>query len=158
MDQMLAIANVLMRWLHVGSAAAALGVTLAMRLIVLPALERLPNGAEVLDALRPKLKAVIHGALGLAIVTGIYNYVVVAIPKVRAAKELAEQTGVATKLTRYHPVIGVKILLSLALFTLAILLLKPVPSMHENRKTWLSVNLVLGLLVFLLGAYLRRLW
>jgi apolipoprotein N-acyltransferase len=58
----------------------------------------------------------------------------------------------------YHPVMGVKILVSLALFAVALLLLAPNSPLHEKRKTWLSVNVVLGLAILLLGAYLRRLW
>lgn len=153
-----ALVNVVMRWLHVASAGAALGLTLAARLVLLPALSALPNGAEVMEAIRPRLKSLVHTALGLAILTGLYNYVMVVIPRIREVKADASQVELASRLAPYHGIIGGKILLSLALFVIAILLLKPVPAVYENRKTWLSVNLVLGLLVFLLGAYLRRLW
>jgi hypothetical protein len=145
--------NVLMRWLHVASAVVGVGATVAMRFIVLPVLGQLPNGGEVLDAIRPVLKRVVHSAIGLLLLTGLYNYVVVAIPLVRQFKEASPNPMAA-----YHGIMGAKILLSLALFTIAILLLKPVPSFHENRKTWLSVNVVLGMVILLLAAYLRRLW
>lgn len=139
--------NVLTRWLHVTSAVVGVGATVMMRFVVLPALARLPNGAEILDAIRPGVKRLIHSALGLLLLTGFYNYTV-AIPKVKAA-----HLG-----PMYHPAMGIKIVLSFALLVIATLLLKPVPSFHENRKTWLSVNVGLGLLILLLAAYLRRLW
>lgn len=145
--------NVLMRWLHVAAAVAGVGGTLAMRFVVLPVLSTLPDGDAVLGALRPPFKRLIHAALGLLLLTGFYNYLVVSIPRVRAAREAGNAA-----LALYHPLMGGKILLSLALFTIAILLLAPVPSFHAQRKTWLSVNVVLGLLILLLGAVLRRLW
>ena len=147
------VVAVFTRWLHVASAVVGIGGTVMMRFVVLPALERLPNGGDVLQAIRPAFKRVIHSAIGLLLLTGFYNYLAVAIPAVRAAREAGNEA-----LQRYHMVMGTKILLSLALFVIAILLLKPVPSFHENRKSWLSVNVVLGLLILLLGAYLRRLW
>ena len=145
--------NVLMRWLHVAAAVVGVGATVAMRFVVLPALSRLPNGGEVLDSIRPLLKRVVHSALGVLLLTGLYNYVMVSIPKIRALKA-ADPNAMAG----YHPIMGAKILLALVLFVIAILLLKPVPSFHENRKTWLSVNVVLGMVILLLAAYLRRLW
>jgi len=147
------VVNLLMRWLHVAAAVVGVGGTVMMRFVVLPALERLPNGDEVLQAIRPAFKRIIHSALGTLLLTGFYNYMAVAIPKVRAAKEQG-----LDQFSAYHPVMGLKILLSFVLFAIAIMLLKPVPSLHENRKTWLSVNVVLGLVIMLLAAYLRRLW
>jgi hypothetical protein len=75
--------------------------------------------------------------------------------QVRALKEIPQY---AQAISSYHSIMGAKILLSLALFGIAMALLAPVPSMHAQRKTWLSVNVVLGLLILLLGAYLRRIW
>jgi hypothetical protein len=146
------ILNWLMRWLHIVSAVAGIGATLMMRFAVLPALARMPNGDEVLAQIRPGFKRLIHAALGTVLLTGLYNYVVVSIPKVRELKEANPA------LSSYHPVMGAKILVSLALFAIAILLLQPLPSMEQNRKTWLSVNVVLGLLILLLASFLRRLW
>lgn len=144
-----------MRWLHVASAVVGVGTTLFMRFVIVPALARVPNGGEVLDQIRPGLKRVIHSALGLLILTGFYNYLVVAAPRIRELRS----TGLAPEqLAMYHPIMGFKIILSLVLFVVATLLLMPLPSFHENRKTWLSVNSVLGLLILFLGAILRRLW
>jgi uncharacterized membrane protein len=147
--------NVLMRWLHVAAAVVGVGGTVMMRFVLLPILYRLPNGPEVLQAVRPTFKRLIHSAIGLLLLTGLYNYGMVSIPKIRGLKETDPS---ALVVSAYHPVMGIKILLSLALFAIAFMLLKPVPSIHENRKTWLSVNVVLGMLILLLAAFLRRLW
>jgi uncharacterized membrane protein len=145
--------NLVMRWLHVTAAVAGVGGTLMMRFVILPALSTLPNGGEILDRIRPLFKKLIHSAMGILLLTGFYNYLAVAAPKVKALKEQGIET-----LAAYHPVMGVKIILSLVLFTIAIMLLMPVPAMHEKRKTWLTVNAVLGLTILLLAAFLRRLW
>ena len=144
-----------MRWLHVVGAVVAVGATVLMRFGVLPALATLPNGEEILDAIRKPYKRLIHSAIGILLLTGLYNYIVVAIPKVRALREIPQYAG---SISSYHSIMGAKILLSLALFGIAMALLAPVPSMHAQRKTWLSVNVVLGLLILLLAAYLRRIW
>ena len=145
--------NVLMRWLHVVAAVAGVGGTLMLRFVLLPVLEQLPNGAETLAKVRPGFKRLIHSSLGILILTGFYNYLALVIPKVRLLRESG-----ADQLAAYHPVMGVKIILSLALFAIATMLLMPVPAMHEKRKSWLTVNAVLGLTIMLLAAFLRRLW
>jgi hypothetical protein len=147
--------NVFMRWLHVASAVAAVGGLLLMRFAVLPALSGRPNAAELYGAVQAGLKKVLHSALGLAILTGLYNYGVVAVGAYKRVKEAHPDLGL---LASYHPVAGVKMLLSFVLFGAAIALLKPADTLPEAKKGPLTVNVVLGLVILLLGAYLRRLW
>jgi uncharacterized membrane protein len=144
--------NVLMRWVHVASAVAGVGGTLMMRFVVLPALDRLPNGQEILSSIHPFFKRLIHTALGLLLLTGFYNYWL-AIEKIHGLKDQGLPYPHA-----YHMVMGTKIILSLALFGIATMLLSPSSKLAENRKQWLSVNVVLGLVIMLLAAYLRRAW
>jgi putative copper export protein len=136
------------RWLHITAAVAGLGGIFFLVLVLVPALRQVPEAGPVADAARHRFKRVAHTAIGLLLLTGIYNYLVVAAPKIQAA-------GIGKS---YHPVIGAKILLALVFFTISLLLLKPVPAMHAQRARWLGVNAVLGLIILLLGAYLRRLW
>ena len=152
MDEMFWL-NVVVRWVHVASAVVALGATLAMRFVVLPALSGLPNAGEVMGALRGRVKRLVHAALGLLLISGFYNYIVVAIPAVRAEREAGVQG-----FQLYHPVMGVKILLSLVLVAVAIVLLSPREMEAGSRKKMLTVNSVIGLAILLLAAYLRRLW
>jgi uncharacterized membrane protein len=152
---------VLMRFLHVASAVVAIGATVAVRFLVVPAAEN-RFGDALLGEIRPRLKKLVHGALGLLLVTGVYNYVGVAIPRLKLLSAQAQAgllPGEATaRLALYHPVMGLKILLALTLFTSAVLLLKPLPAMQERRRFWLALNAALGFAIVLLGAYLRRLW
>jgi uncharacterized membrane protein len=145
--------NILTRWVHVTAAVIAVGGTVLLRFVLLPVLAARPDGAEILDSVRIIWKRIFHTAMGILLLSGFYNYLGVAAPKVRALREAGNET-----IARYHSVMGVKIILSLVVFGIAIALLKPVPAMHENRKTWLTVNTVLALLILLFGAYLRRLW
>jgi putative copper export protein len=140
--------NVITRWLHVAAAVLGVGGLLFMLLVATPALQGLPNAAEVADALRRRFKIVAHTAIGLLLLTGFYNYLIVAAPKVETTTFRAQ----------YHMLMGTKILLSLVLFTISILLLRPTPAMQANRRQWLTANALLGLLILLLAAYLRRLW
>lgn len=146
--------NLLMRWVHVASAVVGVGGTVMLRFVILPVLAARADGAEILDGIRQVWKRVFHTVMGLLLLSGFYNYIMVSIPKARALKEAGDEAFSG----RYHGTMGMKILLSLILFGIGIALLKPVPAMHENRKTWLSVNTVLGLVIILFGAYLRRLW
>jgi hypothetical protein len=147
--------NVLMRWLHVTSAVAAVGSLLIMRFAVVPALTGRADAAEVYAAIQAGWKKVLHSALGMALLTGFYNYGVVAVGAIKRIKETHTDLGV---LSAYHPVMGMKMLLSFALFGMAMALLKPSDTLPENRKGPFTVNLVLGLVILLLAAFLRRLW
>ncbi len=140
---------VLMRWAHVAAAVVGVGSTILFRFVVLPAISKLSEPEAALAAIRPGFKRVIHSAIGLLLLTGFYNYMVLAIPRVAAAGE---------KMKAYHPVMGVKIILSLVLFGVAMALLSQAPAFHKRRNTWLTVNSVLGLVILLLAAFLRRLW
>ncbi|MGV3723029.1 MAG: hypothetical protein ACO1SX_19185 [Actinomycetota bacterium] len=147
--------NFLMRWLHVASAAAVIGSLLLVRFAVIPALGTMSNGRELYAVLEPKFKKLLHSGLGLAVLTGFYNYGVVTVAAIKRLKETHTDLGL---LSSYHAVMGVKMLLSFALFGLAVALMKPSDKLPENRKSSLSVTLVLGLLILAIGAYLRRVW
>ncbi|MBI3911539.1 MAG: hypothetical protein HY320_11485 [Armatimonadetes bacterium] len=147
LDLILAIVS---RWLHVAAAVVAVGGTAFVYFVLVPA-ETSEVPAAFLDRVRQRFRRVIHIAIGLLLLTGLYNYLVVAIPAVQNWEPAARRA-------LYHALIGSKITLALALFLIAILLLKPLPAMQSHRKMWLGVNLVLGALILLLGALLRRLW
>lgn len=144
-----------MRWLHVASAVTVVGGLLAMRFAVVPGLAGRADAAEVYAAIQRGFKKLLHSALGLAVLTGFYNYGVVAVGAIRKIKETHADLGA---LSSYHGVMGVKMLLSFALFGLAAGLLKPADTLPEAKKGPLTVNLVVGLIILALAAYLRRLW
>lgn len=145
--------HMLMRWLHIASSAVAVGGFLVLRFAVEPALVGAEFGDRARQAMQPLVKKLMHSALGIALLTGFYNYLIPTMPAVRAARE-AGTPGFSA----YHPVIGVKILLGIGLFVIAIMLLKPASPAPERQRSLLTTGVVLGLVVTLIGAYLRRLW
>ena len=144
--------NVLTRWLHVTSAVIAVGALLLLPLLLIPALQVQEPAVRqaMLAQVAPRLRIVLHSALGLLLVTGFYNYWV-AIPKVRALENRS----------LYHPIIGTKILLALILFGMVSALLSSrdvAANMGEDRSRWLAVLIILALVILFLSAILRRLW
>jgi putative copper export protein len=140
--------NVITRWLHLLAAVAGVGGILFMLLALTPGLREAGAAPEVADAVRRRFKPVAHASIGLLLLTGFYNYLWVAAPKLHGTSFAGS----------YHMVMGIKILLSLVLFTIAILLLAPMPAMQAKRSQWLATNAILGLVILALAAYLRRLW
>ncbi|MBP7148910.1 MAG: hypothetical protein KBD01_15365 [Acidobacteria bacterium] len=154
--------NVLMRWLHVASAAAALGSLFAARFILLPAWEKLGRGGDFFASIERPFRRLLHITIGLSLVTGLWNYLGVAVPRLMNMRERA-QAGMATvgmveRLGPYHALMGTKILLAVVFFVISALLFTPIPAFQRNRRMWLTVDVIVGLLVLLLGAYIRRLW
>jgi len=144
--------NVVIRWLHVTSAVTAVGAMIFMRVVLQPAVAGADPSARPSMAKRvlPRFKTLLHSALGLLLLTGVYN-LWIAIPKVRS---LAYHT-------LYHSVIGTKILLVLVLFGFVSAVLSSSPAsanMQESRQRWLTVLIILALVILFLSAVLRRLW
>lgn len=130
--------NVAARFVHVASAAVALGSCFALLSIA---------KLSTYDTLRVAAKRTMHTALGLAVLTGLYNYVFVSLPRLRGQPIAA-----------YHPVMGIKILVALTFVSLLAMQLAPARSLDRDRSRWLTIEAFLGLVVLALGAYLRRLW
>src|SRR5205823_14612627 len=64
--------NVLTRWLHVTSAVVGIGALLFLWLVLLPSVA----ASGSLEPMVPRLKSVIHAALGLLLLTGFCIYYV----------------------------------------------------------------------------------
>jgi putative copper export protein len=144
--------NVLTRWLHVTSAVIGVGALFFLGLVVRPAMaaQEPSAGQAMVAGLLPRVKTLIHSALGLLLLTGFYNYYV-AIPKVRA---LAYRS-------LYHPIMGTKILLALVLMGIvsaALASASASANMQGGRSRWLPLNIALALVILFLSAILRRMW
>ena len=99
-----------------------------------------------MSSLKKRGIKVIGISMALLMVTGLYNVGIAA-----AAGQFADPGYL-------YPVIA-KIVLALVVFKIAFMLIIPGPAfsgVKARRKTWLLVNFVLGLIVILIGAYLRR--
>jgi uncharacterized membrane protein len=144
--------NVLTRWLHVTSAVIGIGALVFLRLVLQPALAAQDPSVRqaVMDRVMPRFKRVIHSSIGLLLLTGVYNFMVV-LPKVRVLEYRS----------LYHPIVGTKILLALILFGVITMALSSSPAsgnMQGRRSGWVTLTIVLALVILLLSATLRRLW
>src|ERR1051326_8047795 len=105
--------NVVTRWLHVTCAVIGVGALVSVGLVVLPALGR--QDTALREQVLRRTKRVVHMALGLGVLLGFWNFYV-ALPRIQTLE----------RRSLYHPLIGVKILLALALLGLVSPLLSSV--------------------------------
>lgn len=141
--------SVLVQWLHVAAAVLAVGGVACIRFVVLPALEGMDEEARsaFMDGVHVRFRQIVGISLGLLLITGLYNVGVVAA------------AGQLTPPAYLYPLIA-KIVLALVIFKIAFMLMIPGPAfsgVKAKRKGWLLVNFVLGMIVILIAAYLRRL-
>ncbi|MGL4512001.1 MAG: hypothetical protein ACRCT8_02850 [Lacipirellulaceae bacterium] len=133
---------------HTLSAATVVGGLVYLRLVLAPAAASAANPAEALYGERRKAWA---GAVALAttllLVSGFYNF----FTFIRAYDNLPKL---------YHPLFGVKFLLSLGVLVIAALLAgrtNLAERMRSGLRGWLNLAIVLALGVFVSGAMLRSL-
>jgi len=140
--------SVVMQWLHVLGAVLAVGGVAFARLVLIPSAEGLDEEAReaLMEGIHKRFRQVVALSIGLLLITGLYNVGIAAV---------AGSFSVSGYL---YPMIF-KLVLALVVFKIAFMLIVPGPAfsgVKAKRKTWLMVNLVLGAVVILLGAYLRR--
>ena len=143
------IATFLSRFLHVLTAAALVGGAVYVRFALLPAAKELPD--DVHDGLRARLKAKwkmwVMGGITLLLVTGFYNYLVVASPAHKAAGD-----------SRYHMFMGIKIVVALVVFFLASVLTgrsAKFEAMRKAPRNALTILLVAAAIVIGIGSFLK---
>ncbi len=144
---------VLARWVHILSAIVLVGGALFLWCAWWPALRDLED-----DELRSRLQAAVAArwrklvmvAIGLLLLSGMYNFVVSSIPR---AKE-AVVTAV------YHAIFGVKFLAAIGVFFLTSVLLGRSAAFDRMRARpgkWLALNALLAVAVVLLSGVLKNL-
>jgi uncharacterized membrane protein len=141
----LQIVDLISRWTHVGTAIVVLGGSVFMRFVLMPAAQPLPQAEH--DALRARVmgtwKKFVHAGILLFLVSGFWNFV-------RGMK------GPITPL--YHPLMGVKILLSFGVFFLASALVgrsSAFEAMRKDSRKWLAVTIALAALAAALGGAVK---
>jgi putative copper export protein len=131
---------VLMRWLHFASMATLVGGIIFARLVMTSSLGTLaPDAREAFGerAAAGYRPLVLTAILGL-IVSGTYN--------------LLTNPGHTPK---YHMLFGIKILLALHVFAVALLITQP---KNPKRARMMTGTLVSGLIILAISAYLRRIF
>ena len=141
---------VLFRWTHILAAVIAIGGTVFMRFVLLPAAKEALTDDQH-QALRAKLmrrwRVIVMVCIAALVVSGVYNIMTVSM----------QQTG---HLAVYHPLLSVKLLAALGVFFLAFALTGRSAGFEGLRKRaprWMLVAAVLGVAVILISGVLRAL-
>ncbi|HET6326322.1 MAG TPA: hypothetical protein VFG04_16735 [Planctomycetaceae bacterium] len=139
--------NVASRWIHVSTAIVLIGGTVFIRYVLTPNAEQLPQTEH--DRLRDLVTAtwrkVVRAGILLFLLTGFYNYLVVAMPQHVHDK-------------RYHMLMGIKILAAFGVFFLAEALVgrsAAFAPLRQRRKTWLMVLIIVAFAIVAISSLLR---
>lgn len=149
MDQV-SLLPLVARWVHILSAIAALGGSIFIYFVLNPVVQLSfpePDRERLRANLMRRWRIVLHTAILLFLLSGFYNYL--------AITRLQHQ-GQAI----YHALFGIKFLLALALFFVAIAL-SGKSAMAErfraNYRRWTGVVVSLGVAIVLISGLLRAL-
>ncbi len=140
-----AMTSTLMQWIHVAAAVVGIGGIIFVRIILLPSVHHLnPEQRDLLlKRVMGRFRWLSWSAIILLLGSGLYN--------TRQVWEVPP--GV------YWRFLELKIALALILFAISFCLTLPFKVFERfraRRKLWLSIAAVLGMIVILISAYLRR--
>jgi len=143
------IVQLISRWLHITAACTAAGGAIFMKLALHPASESLPveERKKLREGVRARWSTVVKAAIGVLLVTGVYNFIMI-------DKAFALDKKV------YHSVFGVKFLLALAVFGLASVLVGKsgtAQKIRENAGKWLTILVSMLLVLLFLSSFLKNL-
>lgn len=143
---------ILLRWLHVLSAAATVGGTLLTCVALLPAAMELPEDArrKILDGVRRRWSMVVHLAILLLLATGFANFFLYGMRLFPRG---------SSESVAYNMLFGVKFLLALAVFGLAEVLLgrsSAAEKLRQKAKFWTTVNLCLLVAIVCISGVMGR--
>ncbi len=130
---------IISRWTHVGTAIVLVGGTFFLRFVLAPVAAQFPDADQtrLKSLVMAAWKKFIHVGIVLFLVSGFYNYLIVAAPLHKGDK-------------LYHPLIGTKILLALGMFFIASALVgksRVFEGMRRSANLWQSVILVLAAII-----------
>jgi uncharacterized membrane protein len=140
--------TLVMRWVHILSAIAMMGGAIFIGFILRgAAAESLDDATRqaFIASVRKRWKRAVMLLTTLLLVSGFYNYLMVT----RFAHDGEP---------RYHMMFGIKFLLSLGVFTLAMFLVGSTglgKKLQANEGTWIGVLLSLALAVVLVAGYMK---
>jgi uncharacterized membrane protein len=132
--------NLLMRWLHISSVAGLVGGMIYGRVAVVAAAGELePEKRQAVeDRAAALFRPIVATAMICLILSGVYNIV--------------SYTG---HTTRYHILLGIKLLLVAHIFASALMVVQPGNKRRGRQMTGASIS---GLIVIAISAYLRTIY
>jgi len=134
------VLGVIMPWLHFSSLAALIGGILYGRLVMLPSIAVLaPDEREMLaDRAAVAFRPIVLAAICGLVFSGVYN--------------ILTHPGHTTK---YHVLLGIKLLLALHVFAVALLIVRPG---HPRRARLMTGVAISGLAIIAIAAYLQHIF
>jgi uncharacterized membrane protein len=134
------VIGVIMRTLHIASVVTLLGGIVYARLIVWPGLRNAApeTRSAVEEATAAAFRPAAFAAIGGLLLSGLYN--------------LFSNPGHSP---RYHMLLGIKLLLALHVFAVALLATQP---NNPRRARLLAGTIASGLAIVVISAYLRRIF
>jgi hypothetical protein len=130
----------IMRWLHLASMATLIGGMLFARLVMARALEGVAADAResLVERAASLYKPFVYSAIGGLVISGSYN--LLTNPGHRPI---------------YHMLLGIKLLLALHVFAVAILIVQPKNPRRVRMMTGLVIS---GLIIIAISAWLRHIF
>jgi uncharacterized membrane protein len=149
------ILALLFRWLHILAAMAAVGGLMFMRFALLPAATVLaePQRQALQEAIRSRWAKVVMAAIGILLVSGFYNFVVLFL----SWKTWPEAWRSGPEHV-YQMLFGIKFVLALVIFFISSALAGRSPALarfRENAKFWVTTNLILAIVLVAISSQLR---
>ena len=131
------ILTVVMRWVHISSVVTLIGGIVYARFVMIPAATSLSSDARTAldEGAARQFRPVVFAAIAGLVISGVFNYL--------------SKPGHSVL---YHALFGVKMLLALHVFSVAILVTAPKNSRRARQLFGAAVS---GLLIVLIAAYLK---
>ncbi len=135
------------RWLHIGAVIVAIGGAAFLRFVLTPAAtETLSAGDHdrLREAVRSRWSKFVFGCIGLLLLTGGLNFMVLVLP--------AKMEPMP-----YHAIFGVKFMAALGVFFIASGLAgksQAFVAMRDKSRSWLNILLFLAAVIVLLSGVL----
>jgi uncharacterized membrane protein len=125
------------RWLHIASVVTLIGGILYSRLVLWPSLGSLPADERkaMEETVARRFQPLVWIAISGLVLSGLYNLMI--------------NPGHSP---RYHMLLGIKLLLALHVFAVALLIVQP---NNQRRGRLLTGTMISGLIVIAISAYLR---
>jgi uncharacterized membrane protein len=129
--------DVIMRWIHIASVATLIGGLIFARLVMVPAIATLAEGAResLASAAALRFRPFVFASIGGLVVSGTYK--------------LLTTPG---HQSLYHMLLGVKLLLALHVFAVSILIVQP---RNPRRARMMTGTLISGLIILAIAAWLK---
>ncbi|HWL07800.1 MAG TPA: hypothetical protein VNQ76_05330 [Planctomicrobium sp.] len=135
------------RVLHVLGAIVLFGGAVFIRYLLMPAAETLPEEQheQLKERIAKKWRQIVGIISGVLILTGFYNFIVVAVPVHRGD-------------SLYHALMGIKIVLAFVVFFYASALAgraKAFAGIRKNAKFWMTMNVIAATVIVGIAGFLK---